>query len=84
VYNGNYLVSWHADERCEDRHVAAWQVVAGLEEGELVEERRHSEPNPSVVVRELLADGTVVEAIWSWLRNSRRAKLVTVYFPGAG
>ncbi len=51
VYNGNYLVSWHADERCEERHIAAWQVVAGLEEGELVEERRYSEPNSSVVVR---------------------------------
>ena len=81
VYNGNYLVSWHADERCEERDISAWQVVAGLEEGDLLEERSDSRPNPSVVVRQLLADGTTVEAIWAWLRQSGRAKLVTVFFP---
>ena len=39
------------------------------------------EPHPSIVVREELADGTDVEVIWAWLPESRRAMLVTVYFP---
>jgi hypothetical protein len=24
------VVSWHADERCEERGITAWQLVAGL------------------------------------------------------
>ena len=34
-----FLVSWHADERCEQRQVAVWQVVTGLERGRLQAER---------------------------------------------
>lgn len=35
----------------------------------------------SVVAEQFLADGTKVLAVWSWLRVSRVAKLVTVYVP---
>ncbi len=53
--------------------------VAGLEEAELVRERPRSKPNPSVVVRQIDEDGNEVEVIWSWLGETRQAKLVTVY-----
>jgi len=75
-----YLISWHADERCEERGISAWQLVIGLSEGKLIEERLQSRPNRSVIVRQLLADGSEVEVVWSWLPGSRKAKLVTVYF----
>jgi hypothetical protein len=55
-------------------------LVAGLEEARLERERPTSKPHPSVVVREELADGTEVEAIWAWLPATSRAMLVTVYF----
>ncbi|MCI0638930.1 MAG: hypothetical protein L0Y70_07630 [Gemmataceae bacterium] len=32
-------------------------------------------------VRQLLEDGSEVEVIWSWLSETKRAKLVSVYFP---
>ncbi|HEY2250257.1 MAG TPA: DUF4258 domain-containing protein [Planctomycetaceae bacterium] len=80
VREDRFLVSWHADERCEERGVTDWQLVAGLEDAELVRERPASQPNPSVVVRQLLIDGSEVEVIWSWLATSDRAILVTVYF----
>ena len=80
VEHDRFVVSWHADERCEERGVAAWQVVAALEDAELIRERPRSKPHPSVIVREELADGSAVEAIWAWMSESRRAKLVTVYF----
>jgi hypothetical protein len=80
VRDDRYVVGWHADERCEERGVATWQLVAGLPDAELLRERPRSEPNPSVVVRQTLADGTQVEVVWSWLSRSRRAKLVTVFF----
>lgn len=80
VADDRFVVSWHADERCEERGVTAWQLVAGLEEAELVRERPRSKPLPSVVVREGLADGSEVEVIWAWMSDSRHAKLVTVYF----
>jgi hypothetical protein len=80
VKEDRFIVGWHADERCEEREVTDWQIVAGLEDAVLVRERPRSKPNPSIVVRQELADGTAVEVIWSWLSESRRAKLVTVYF----
>ncbi len=79
VVNDRYFVAWHADERCEERGITAWQLVAGLDEAELVRERPASKPNPSVVVRQILEDGSEVEVIWSWLGETRQAKLVTVY-----
>ena len=82
VREDRFLVSWHADERSEEREVAVWQLVAGLEEARLERERPASKPHPSIVVREALADGSEVEVIWAWLPESRRAMLVTVYFPG--
>lgn len=57
-----------------------WQVVAGLEEGELVAERPDAKPNPVVEVRESFPDGTEFKAAWSHLRTSDVAKLVTVHF----
>ncbi len=80
VREDRFLLAWHADESCEERGVTAWQIVAGLEEAELIRERPRSKPNPSVVVRQFLAEGSEVEVIWSWLSRTRRAKLVTVYF----
>ena len=79
IVDGRFIVSLHADERCEERGVTAWQLVADFEEVELVRERPSSRPNPSIVVRQILPDGTEVEAIWGWLSNNRHAKLVTVY-----
>ena len=55
VDQNRYLVSWHADERCEERGITAWQLVAGLADGELVQERPTSRPNPAVVLRQILA-----------------------------
>lgn len=80
VMEDRFLVSLHADERCEERGVTEWRLVAGIERAELVSERPASRPNPSVIVRQELADGTTVEVIWAWLPETRRAKLVTVYF----
>ena len=79
VANDRFFVAWHADERCEERGITAWQLVAGLEVAELVRERPRSKPNPSVVVRQILEDGSEVEVIWSWLGETTQAKLVTVY-----
>jgi hypothetical protein len=58
-----FFVAWHADERCEERGITAWQLIAGLAEAELVRERPRSKPNPSVVVRQILEDGREVEVI---------------------
>lgn len=80
IRNDRYLISWHADERCEERGITDWQIVAGFADAELVRERPRSKPNPSVIVRQELADGTEVEAIWAYLAESGRAMLVTVYF----
>lgn len=80
VRDDRYVVAWRADERCEQRAVATWQLIAGLSDAQLVRERPRSEPNPSVVVRQTLADGTQVEVIWSWLPKRHGAKLVTVFF----
>ncbi|HZL34242.1 MAG TPA: DUF4258 domain-containing protein [Tepidisphaeraceae bacterium] len=80
VVEGRYLVSQHASERLDERIVLEWQVVDGIEHGELLVERPTASPNPAVEVRQWLADGTEIRAVWSYLASADMAKLVTVYF----
>ena len=80
VADEKYVVGEHASERLEERGIMAWQVVAGLDDGELIAERPDATPNPAVEVRESLPDGTEFKAVWSHLRQSGVAKLVTVHF----
>jgi len=75
-----YLVGQHAAERLEERGIMEWQAVAGLQEGVLLAERPDASPNPAVEVRESLPDGTEFKAVWSYLRQTGAAKLVTVHF----
>lgn len=80
VAEEKYVVGEHASERLEERGIMEWQVVAGLDDGELIGERPDASPNPAVEVRETLPDGTAFKAVWSHLRQSGVAKLVTVHF----
>ena len=75
-----YVVGQHASERLEERGIMEWQAVAGLATGVLLVERPDAEPNPAIEVRECLPDGTEFKAVWSHLRQSGVAKLVTVHF----
>jgi hypothetical protein len=80
VAEEKYVVGQHASERLEERGIMEWQVVAGLADGELLAERPEATPNPAVDVRESLPDGTEIKVVWSYLRHSGVAKLVTVHF----
>ncbi len=84
VADGRYIIGEHASERLEERGIMEWQVVAGLEDGDLILERPNATPNPTVEVREILEGGAEVKAVWSYLRQSQVAKLVTVYFVRQG
>ena len=80
VAEERYIVGQHASERLEERNIMEWQVVAGMEDGELIAERPDAMPNPAVEVRESLPDGTEYKAVRSYLRQTGVAKLVTVHF----
>ena len=80
VTNDNYVIGLHAAERLEERGIMEWQAVVGLDDGELVIERPDASPNPAIEVLETLPDGTGFKAVWSYLRVSQVAKLVTVHF----
>lgn len=80
VAQERYVVGEHAVQRLEERHILEWQAVLGLEDGRLLLERPDDQPNPVVEVQERLPDGTEFKAIWSHLRRSGVAKLVTVHF----
>jgi hypothetical protein len=80
VAEDKYVVGKHAAERLEERGIMEWLVVAGVDEGELIVERPDASPNPAVEVRETLPDCTEFKAVWSHLRQSGVAKLVTVHF----
>ncbi|MEO6436760.1 MAG: DUF4258 domain-containing protein [Tepidisphaeraceae bacterium] len=75
-----YVIGQHAAERLDERGVLEWQVVDGLANGALIDERPDSGPNPSVEVSQLLADGKEINAIWSHVISVDVAKLVTVHF----
>jgi hypothetical protein len=80
VIDGRYVVGQHATERLEERGILEWQIVDGVAGGILLRERPESNPNPAIEVRQLLADGTDVTAVWSVVIAANFAKLVTVYF----
>jgi Domain of unknown function (DUF4258) len=80
VEDEKYIIGQHASERLEERGIMEWQVVAGISEGELIAEVADAKPNPTVEIREMLPDGTEFKAVWSFLRQSGVAKLVTVHF----
>jgi Domain of unknown function (DUF4258) len=80
VAEEKYVVGDHASERLEERGIMEWQAVTALTDGELIAEKPKSKPNPTIEVRESLPDGTEFKAVWSYLRQSGVAKLVTVHF----
>jgi hypothetical protein len=80
VLTDKYVVGLHAAERLEERGIMHWQVVAGLADAVLIVERPNASPNPAVEVRQSLPDGTEFKAVWSHLRASGVAKLVTVHY----
>lgn len=80
VLAGQYVVGQHAVERLEERGVLEWQVVDGIENGDLLLERPDASPNPAVEVRQVLADGVGIKAVWSYVASLDLAKLVTVHF----
>ncbi|MEX2214621.1 MAG: DUF4258 domain-containing protein [Phycisphaeraceae bacterium] len=80
VADEEYVIGDHASERLYERAIMDWQAVAGIEDGELIAERPDAVPNPAVEVRQWLSDGTSYKAVWSYLRRSGVAKLVTVHF----
>lgn len=80
VAEDKYVVGEHASERLEERGIMEWQAVAALADGELIAEKPRAKPNATVEVRASLPDGTEFKAVWSLLRQSGVAKLVTVHF----
>ncbi len=80
VADEKYLASEHASERLEERAIMEWQAVARLADGESLAERVDASPNPVVEVLQVLPDGTQYKAVWSHLRITGVAKLVTVHF----
>jgi hypothetical protein len=80
IAQDKYVIGQHASERLEERGIMEWQAVEGISQGSLIAERPTASPNPVVEVREALPDGTEFKAVWSHLRQSGVAKLVTVHF----
>lgn len=80
VTEGRYLIGQHASERLDERGILEWQVVDGIDTSELIAERPQALPNPAVEVRQWLADGTDVKAVWSYIVSADVAKLVTVHY----
>lgn len=80
VANGRYIIGQHAVERLDERSILEWQGVDGLDDGTLLIERPDASPNPAIEVRQSLADGTIVKAVWSHVISADVAKLITVHF----
>jgi len=58
-----------------------WQIVAGLPEGKLLKVEPEDRPWPSLLLSQVLPDGTEVYARWSYRARDRMARLVTIYYP---
>jgi hypothetical protein len=80
VQDSRYVIGVTARMQMEERKLALWQIETGLVDGNIVEVPDHK-PNPSIVVDQVLLDGTLVVVSWSWLAGSNQAKLTSVIFP---
>ena len=80
VQESRFVISVNARMQMEERKVALWQIETGLLDGNIVEVP-DSRPHPSIVVDQVLLDGTLVVVSWSWLASSSQVKLVSVIFP---
>ena len=80
VQEGRFVIGVNARMQMEERKVALWQIETGLLDGNIVEVP-DSRPHPSIVVDQVLLDGTLVVVSWSWLASSSQVKLVSVIFP---
>ena len=75
-----FIVSSDAyDRRCE-RMIELGQLSSELYDARLLSERSQDTPNPSIEVKQTLADGTPVKVAWAWIDSHRLAVLVTVHF----
>ena len=84
VLAGQFLVSRHARQRLAARKIRLWQIEAGVTEGKVLRVDEDSEPNPTIVLEQLLPDGTPLHVVWVWLSMSREALLVTAITPETG
>ena len=80
VQESRYVIGVTARMQMEERKLALWQIETGLVDGNIVEVPDRK-PNPSIVVDQVLLDGTLVVVSWSWLAGSNQAKLTSVLFP---
>jgi hypothetical protein len=80
VVEERYVVGEHASEKLEERGIMEWQAVVAFADGTLIVERPKAKPNPAIEIRATLPDGTEFKSVWSHLRQSGVAKLVTVHF----
>ncbi|MCI0380359.1 MAG: DUF4258 domain-containing protein [Gemmataceae bacterium] len=81
VGKGDFLVSLHAFRRLRQRSIELWQIEAGVKQWQLEETRPNDLPNPSIVCKQALADGSEVTVVWAWVPEDNQALLVTVFFP---
>lgn len=63
-----------------ERNVEVWQLVADYDEGRTFRVEVDALPNPKLLRKQVLADGTQVIVVWAFEKSVRVAKLVTVYF----
>jgi hypothetical protein len=63
-----------------ERKIEGWQLIDGVEEGETLQIDPSAKPNPKILLRQILADGTPIIAVWAYIKSIRSATLITVYF----
>jgi hypothetical protein len=69
IHADRVVYSLHAENQLASRAILRWQAVAGFDDGRLIEEQPSAKPNPKIVKRQMLPDGSPVVAVWSYVRS---------------
>ena len=80
VAENRVVFSVHADNQLTSRDLVRWQIVSGFAEGEHVASLPQARPNPKIIMKQMLPDGSDVFVVWSYLQSIDRAKVVTALF----
>ena len=80
IASDEWAATSHADERLAERKVEAWQVAAASLTGVTMLVDPNALPNPKILIKGMLPDGTEVVIAWAWIESTRQAAVITVNF----
>lgn len=81
VRTGRFLVTDHADEEARNDRLSLDEILASINDGEVLEEYPRDYPYPSCLVLGFSTKGEPIHSVWAYNEVTGFVVLITVYRP---